>query len=66
MAHDVGADADDQTFQQVDLLRRVEKATMIGTNEPDEKGQIFMESNHLKGQIFMKSKLVIKQKMFYN
>ncbi len=45
MAHDVGADADDQTFQQVDLLRRVEKTTMIGTNEPVGKDQIFMESN---------------------
>ena len=45
MAHDVGADADDQTLQQIDLLRRVEKTAVIGTNEPDEKDQIFMKSN---------------------
>ena len=53
MAHDVGADADDQTLQQIDLLRRVEKTAVIGTNEPVSKDKIFMESN--LGLIFMES-----------
>jgi hypothetical protein len=53
VAHDVGADADDQTLQQVDFFRWVEKTAVIGTNEPVSKDKIFMESN--LGQIFMES-----------